>query len=491
MAITVAQLAVKIQAEGATETKDALKGVGDQTDQTHGLLAKLAGGALVLGAVKDAGGLLFDQVKDIADVTGKHLDIQAQLNAVLKSTGDVSGLSAQQVDALSESLSKQTTFSADTITKTQDLLLTFTNIGGKAMPDATKATLDLATAMGEDTSSAAVQLGKALNDPEHGMTALQRVGVTFTASQKDSIKAMQAHGDMAGAQSVILKELQKEFGGSAVAAGATLPGALARAHNSFEELQIKIGTKVAPVISDLVEKHLAPLAEMIADKVSYVVDHATEIWNKWWPVIVIVGGAIGGALVAALVAATIAAWSFLVPILIAAAPFIAIGVAIAAVIVGVKLLIDHWSQLTDWFSHTDFGKGVIGVFNDIKDVVEKIIKGVGDLLGKLGAIKDAIGGGLGKIGGLLGGLHLPGFASGTDYAPGGLAIVGEHGPELVNLPSGSQVIPLPYSATSSGGGGGSPTLASTFIIQLDGRTIAQSTATHLPGIIRLATSIKI
>lgn len=36
---------------------------------------------------------------------------------------------------------------------------------------------------------------------------------------------------------------------------------------------------------------------------------------------------------------------------------------------------------------------------------------------------------------------IPGFASGTDYAPGGMAMVGESGPELVNLPRGSQVIP--------------------------------------------------
>lgn len=36
---------------------------------------------------------------------------------------------------------------------------------------------------------------------------------------------------------------------------------------------------------------------------------------------------------------------------------------------------------------------------------------------------------------------LPGYASGTDFHPGGLAIVGEKGPELVNLPRGSQVIP--------------------------------------------------
>ncbi len=50
--------------------------------------------------------------------------------------------------------------------------------------------------------------------------------------------------------------------------------------------------------------------------------------------------------------------------------------------------------------------------------------------------------GLGLSGGGVGLLSLlPKFASGTDSAPGGLAIVGERGPELVNLPRGSQVIP--------------------------------------------------
>lgn len=36
---------------------------------------------------------------------------------------------------------------------------------------------------------------------------------------------------------------------------------------------------------------------------------------------------------------------------------------------------------------------------------------------------------------------VPKFADGTNYAPGGLALVGERGPELVNLPRGSQVTP--------------------------------------------------
>jgi hypothetical protein len=37
---------------------------------------------------------------------------------------------------------------------------------------------------------------------------------------------------------------------------------------------------------------------------------------------------------------------------------------------------------------------------------------------------------------------VPRYASGTSYHPGGLAIVGERGPELLNLPRGSQVIPM-------------------------------------------------
>jgi hypothetical protein len=46
-----------------------------------------------------------------------------------------------------------------------------------------------------------------------------------------------------------------------------------------------------------------------------------------------------------------------------------------------------------------------------------------------------------------------GFAGGTDFAPGGMAMVGEHGPELVNLPRGSQVIPNDVLRSGSGGGG--------------------------------------
>jgi len=41
---------------------------------------------------------------------------------------------------------------------------------------------------------------------------------------------------------------------------------------------------------------------------------------------------------------------------------------------------------------------------------------------------------------LLSSIKVPGFARGTKYAPGGLAMVGEYGPELMNVPRGSQIL---------------------------------------------------
>ena len=46
------------------------------------------------------------------------------------------------------------------------------------------------------------------------------------------------------------------------------------------------------------------------------------------------------------------------------------------------------------------------------------------------------------------------FAVGTRYAPGGLSLVGERGPELINLPRGSQVIPAAQTSQMMGGVGG-------------------------------------
>lgn len=108
------------------------------------------------------------------------------------------------------------------------------------------------------------------------------------------------------------------------------------------------------------------------------------------------------------------------------------------------------------------------------NVVETLISGgnaakaFADELGNLG--KMALSAGIKSlvnwaVGGLFGGFAPAGFtgnfsignmatyAGGTDFHPGGWAMVGEQGPEIVNLPRGSQVIPAGESSRMMGGGG--------------------------------------
>jgi hypothetical protein len=118
----------------------------------------------------------------------------------------------------------------------QAQLLTFTKLGSETFPRATEAVLDLATKMGGDLRGAVVQVGKALQDPVQGITALTRSGIQFSDAQKAMIKELVQTGDLLGAQKIILKELETQFGGSAKAARDTLGGALQGLSNAFGDL---------------------------------------------------------------------------------------------------------------------------------------------------------------------------------------------------------------------------------------------------------------
>jgi phage-related minor tail protein len=120
------------------------------------------------------------------------------------------------------------------------MLLTFRNIrneagkGNDIFNRSTRVLLDMSKALGVDSSKAAIQLGKALNDPVKGITALRRVGVTFTEQQQKQIDTLVKSGRTLDAQKMILRELTKEFGGSAVAQ-ATSTEKLKVAFGNLEE----------------------------------------------------------------------------------------------------------------------------------------------------------------------------------------------------------------------------------------------------------------
>jgi hypothetical protein len=139
-----------------------------------------------------------------------------------------------------------------------------TNIGKDVFPAATETVLDMSQALGQDLKTSSVQLGKALNDPIKGITALSRVGVSFTDEQKDMIRTMVEAGDVAGAQAVILGELQKEFGGAARAAGETFAGQLTILQNELGNVVETIGGPVVSVLTELL-RELLPLVQAFGE----------------------------------------------------------------------------------------------------------------------------------------------------------------------------------------------------------------------------------
>lgn len=219
-----------------------------------GTLGKVAGGLALGGlglATAGVGALSAALVGGIADARGAA-KVFAQTQAVIKSTGGAAGFTADQIADMAGSLSAasgKSLFGDDDIQRGQNMLLTFTNIK-ETLPDATQTMLDMATAMGTDAESGAVALGKALNDPIAGISALSRVGVTFSEDQKKVIERLVETGDVAGAQKVILAELNKEFGGSAQAA-ADADGGFAQFQDRMGELAESIGARVLPMLNSL------------------------------------------------------------------------------------------------------------------------------------------------------------------------------------------------------------------------------------------------
>lgn len=165
----------------------------------------------------------------------------AKVTSVLRATGFAAGRTATQIDRLSEAMADSTLFDDDAIRDTAAILLTFRNVQGQVFDDAIGLIADMATVLGTDLKSAAIQVGKALNDPVARLSDLSRAGITFTQAQKDMVRAMAEAGDIAGAQGVILRELRGEFGGAAAGANVGLFGAITQTSKAWVDFLEAVG----------------------------------------------------------------------------------------------------------------------------------------------------------------------------------------------------------------------------------------------------------
>jgi len=277
------------------DTSGLSRGLSQGTSglRKFGKMAAIVGGAAALG------GLVATLKIGVDEFMGAQ-KVMAQTGAVLKSTGGAAKVTSKQITDLAGSIMEMSGIDDEAIQSGQNLLLTFTNIrnelgaGNKIFDQATLAMTDLSVAMGQDMKSSAILVGKALNDPIKGVGALSKAGVQFTESQKDSIKAMVESGNVMGAQKMILKELNTQFGGSAEALGKTLPGQLNILKETFSNIAGELVGTFIPYVARA-SKSLVDFVRQFAarptfvGKVEFTIGLLTDATKKsfrnlyeWW-----------------------------------------------------------------------------------------------------------------------------------------------------------------------------------------------------------------
>ncbi len=251
MGNTLMTLLVKL----GVDTGDFNSGLDNAEKKSHNSASNIASGLSGIGGGLVAGIGIAGAAIGAFGVTSMQAAMDSEnamteLNAVIKSTGGIAGVTTKNVTDYAEAMQKVTKFDDEAIIGGQSMLLTFTKIGKDVFPDASTAMLNMAEKFGS-METASTQLGKALNDPIAGVGALRRIGVTLSDEQEEQIKGFMAVNDIASAQKIILGELNTEFGGLAEAAGKTSAGNLAQLQNSFNDIQEKIGGALLPLLNIL------------------------------------------------------------------------------------------------------------------------------------------------------------------------------------------------------------------------------------------------
>ena len=305
----------------------------------------------------------------------------AQVEAGLKSTANVAGFTSKELQKMASDLQKTSLFGDEDILKNATAqLLTFTNITGEQFAKTQELALDLATRLDGDLKSSSIMLGKALNDPVANLSALSRAGIQFSVDQKEVINSLVETGNLAEAQTIILEELEKQYGGSAEAARNAGLGPVQALGNTFSDLSEQIGARLLPVVQNFAE-FLVNLMEKF-DKLD---EGTKDTIVTLGLVLAIIGPVI--LIVAQLVSAFIAITRAIRIARIAMIKFNAVlvanpvGVIVLAIIAFITILVILYNNVEEvrGVLHGLF-KAAVKIFTGLKDLVMDSLGGVGDIL---------------------------------------------------------------------------------------------------------------
>jgi hypothetical protein len=192
--------------------------------------------------------------RDVIGLYDEQARAEAKVAKSVRETGGAAGFTEQQLYDMASALQGVTRFGDEAILNgVTAQLLTFGNISGEVFEGAQKAVLDLATVLDGDLQSASIMLGKALNDPAKGLSAMSRAGITFSEAQAAVIKDLAKTGQVAEAQKLILAEIAAYYGGQADAAREAGAGIVDAWQNTWGDVKEVVGGVLIEILPPIIE----------------------------------------------------------------------------------------------------------------------------------------------------------------------------------------------------------------------------------------------
>lgn len=203
-------------------------------------------GIFNVGAIAGGGFALAEVFKRALEVSQSATSETNATEQIIKNLGGTAAATADQVDKLSDSLSKNAGISPEVQRQAENLLLT-AKLSPEIFGRASTAVDDLAAAMHGKADAAAHQLGLALQNPLIAARSLRTANIALTTAQQDNIKSLVAQGNTQQAQAAILDIIKSRIGGLAEASRTT-SGEL---KNIAVQLQVAFGQGLTSGISSL------------------------------------------------------------------------------------------------------------------------------------------------------------------------------------------------------------------------------------------------
>jgi len=235
------------------------KAIQESTEKTSAWqkVLQIASGVGLWDIAKNVFSKIVSGVKSSIEAYREQERAVQKVEQSIRQTGGAAGLSLKQLTDEATKLQEKTLFGDEEIlNKSTAQLLTFTSITGENFLKAQRSAMDLSTVLDGDLQGATLQLGKALQNPLTGLTALRRSGVSFTEEQKKLIAELTNTNRLEEAQAMILEEVNRQYGGQAEA--------VAKGTGAIEQAGIQIG-EIFETIGGIAGKIIAPFAVAVGN----------------------------------------------------------------------------------------------------------------------------------------------------------------------------------------------------------------------------------